>query len=75
MSELETSAKIASKAGEIMATARKGGPIMSRKDEIIRLLHASTDSDVVESFDALLRPYIDNAESVAASALVQREGS
>lgn len=69
----QTGQQVAAKAGTIMALARKGGPVIANRDEILKALHASTDGDVIERLDAMLRSYFDDAESVAASALTQRE--
>jgi hypothetical protein len=69
-----TGKKAAHTASEIMALAKKGGPILGQADEINTILACgSHDKAKLQKLDALLRPYIDGAESVAASALKQRE--
>lgn len=69
-----TGKTVAHMASDIMETARNHrGPIFRHGDEILAALHQSTDDDVLNRLDGVLRPYIDAAESVAASALTQRE--
>jgi putative AlgH/UPF0301 family transcriptional regulator len=68
-----TSKDVAAKAAAIMQIARHGGPIQQQRDSILKHIHEGRDNDLVERLDTLLRPYIDAAESVAASALTQRE--
>ena len=75
MPKEQSSAKVASKAGEIMAMAREGGPIKVLEETLIQEMNKTGGGtpDVLEVFARVLRPYIDAAESVAASALTQRE--
>lgn len=70
-----TSEEVASKASSIMLAARMtGGPVFGAADEIKMILNSgAADDEMVQKLDTLLRPYIDDAESVAASALTQRE--
>lgn len=74
MAHETTSDDIANKAGEIMAIARRGGPIRVHQREL-RAAFAETgggSNAVLAKVDAVLRSYFDAAESVAASALTQR---
>lgn len=69
-----TGKKAAHTASEIMLLAKQGGPILGQAAEINAILACGAhDKAKLTKLDALLRPYIDGAESVAASALAQRE--
>lgn len=73
MSKKESSAEMASIAGEIMGIARAGGPIKHFDAELRQAFPARVDDVVIERFTAIFQPYFDKAERLAASVLGQRE--
>lgn len=76
MSNKESSDEMASKAGRIMGMARlKGGPLSHFEAEIRREFGVpdGEPSAVMEKLPRILQPYFDDAESLAASVLSQKE--
>lgn len=67
---------MASAAGRIMAMAkRRGGPVSAYAAEL-RAAFAETgggDAAVLAKIRRVMKPYFDDAESLAASVLTQRE--
>jgi len=77
MTDKQTSDTVATKAGRIMAMAKQGGPLAVHRPELCEALKSSGNlapDNVLERLDAILRPYIDDAESIAGSAVSQADG-
>jgi hypothetical protein len=74
MADAKSSKATAALASDIMAMAQKGGPIQHFKQGIIDAFPEETiNTDFLDRLDGVFRPYIDNAESLAASVLRQRQ--
>jgi hypothetical protein len=75
MTDRKSSAAMAATASRVMEIAKRGGPIQHFKAELqekfadIPVLKL----DFLDRIDSVLRSYIDDAESLAASVLSQRK--
>jgi hypothetical protein len=73
MATRKSSKKMAEIASDIMQMAQNGGPIQHFKAAMIEAFgEAEINTVFLEKLDGIFRPYIDNAESLAASVLSQR---
>jgi hypothetical protein len=73
MAGRKSSKKTAHLAGEIMEMAQRGGPIQHYKAQLIEEFgETEINTEFLDRLDNVFRPYIDNAESIAASVLSQR---
>ena len=75
MTDRKSSKALATTASEIMSIAKHGGPIQHFKREIEEKFFTLgvVNPVFLGKLDSILRPYIDNAESLAASVLSQRK--
>lgn len=76
MSNKESSDAMASVAGRVMGMARlEGGPLSRFEAEIRKEFGVpeGEPSAVMEKMGRILQPYFDDAESLAASVLSQKE--
>ena len=75
MSNKESSDHMASIAGRVMSDAKRGGPVKIRRQEIREVLLApntSTD-EMLDKIESILKPFVDESESLAACVLGQHE--
>ena len=66
--------KVASAASHIMELAKNGGPLLHHAEQLkAEFGPMEINTEFLERLDKIFRPYIDAAESVAASVLSQVE--
>jgi hypothetical protein len=75
MTDAKSSKKTAAAASKIMEMAQHGGPVQHFKVELQEKFAEIDvlDLSFLDRIDSVLRPYIDDAESLAASVLRQRQ--
>jgi hypothetical protein len=73
MADRKSSKELASVASRIMEMAKSGGPIQHFEKQLQEEFgETEINTEFVRRFDNVMRPFIDDAERLAASVLSQR---
>ena len=73
MTDRKSSSELAHVASRVMSEARQGGPVQARRQQLIDAMAETGGGTpvVLDCVERVLRPYIDDAERLAASVLSQ----